>query len=461
MSIYASHARTGARRGAPASGVPIYAKVQARGVNVMYEGVGTYMATPDGGITRPYLDKASKLKYIIVSHNETWDHAALRTAIDYMHDKNPDLEVFLYRNVADRYPDATYASSPYTYEGLKANQKLDVLYGGHNWWCHQAAAPGVKVDTYPGQQGTNYSLLTTPDAQGRRYPQWYAEYMSGLDDAEGLTSRIAGWFLDNTKSYPSNKDIDWNNSGTDISPQSVTGLGITSAGHAAFINRIKQLKPSYKIIGNSEFSDPIGTTIPTFYGGAMNGLMDGGMYEIAMDYSLYNQLQYHALSRIYGQVYVPLTSYLNSNKLQILHGGMSSASDWQRPRYTIGASLLGDGISWIARGIGPDKIYLDEHDARLGAPLDPAPAVATTGEFWTRRYQNGLVVVSAYGNLGPPRTADMTLRTYYPTAGIYKHIAGTQDAVNVPYDTVVGAGGVTMPGWDARILLCVTPGVHS
>jgi hypothetical protein len=460
MTLYANHIRTGARRGAPSSGVPIYAKAQTRSSMVMYEDVVTYMTTPDGGLTRPYLDKASKFKYLIVSHNETWDHAQLRTAIDYLHDKNPDLEVFLYRNLCDRYDDATYAAAPFTYEGLKNNAKLNATYGGFDWWCHQAAAPGAQVTTYAGQYGTNYSLLTNPDGSGRRYPQWYAEFMSALDDAEGLTSRIAGWFCDNTKSYPSDKAIDWDNSGTDIGPQSLAGLATTSAGHSAFISRIKALKPQYKIIGNSEFSDPIATTIPNFYGGALNGLMDGGMYEIAMDYSTYNQLQYHALSRIYGLIYVPLTSYLNANKLQILHGGMNSTTDWQRGRYTIGTSLLGDGIAWVARPLNADKIYQDEYEAALGAPLDPAPSAATTGEFWTRRYQNGLVVVSAYGNLGPPRTADMTLRTYYPTAGIYKHIGGTQDVANVPYDTVVGAGGVTMPGWDARILLCVTPGVH-
>jgi hypothetical protein len=461
MSINANHRRTGRRRGAPSSGVPIYAKVEARSLNLMYEGVGTYMTTPDGGLTRPYLDKASKLKYLIVSHNETWDHASLRTAIDYMHDKNPNLEVFLYRNLCDRYPDGTYSSSTFTYEGLKNNQKLNALYGEKDWWCHQAAAPGVQVTTYAGQYGTNYSLLTTPDGSGRRYPQWYAEFMSALDDAEGLTSRIAGWFCDNTKSYPSDKNIDWDNSGTDIAPQSLTGLATTSAGHAAFINRIKALKPQYKIIGNSEFSDPIATTIPNFYGGSLNGLMDGGMYEIAMDYSTYNQLQYHALSRIYGQVYKPLTGYLNANKLQILHGGMNSATDWQRARYTIGTAFLGDGVPWVARALNADKMYLDEHAANLGAPLDAAPSAATAGEFWTRKYQNGLVVVSAYGNVGPPRTADMTLRTYNPPAGIYKHIGGSQDVANVPYGTVVTGSGVTMPGWDARILLCVTPGVHS
>jgi hypothetical protein len=140
--------------------------------------------------------------------------------------------------------------------------------------------------------------------------------------------------------------------------------------------------------------------------------------------------------------------------------GVTGVNEFKLMRLALCATLMTDAYAHILNSSYSSEYptWYDEYDAELGDPIDAVPSAPLTANVWGRKYANGYVLV----NVGSSQVTDPLNSTTYTglPAGVYKRLTGTQDPTVNSGATVTGAG-VAIPSWDGRVLLCVTPGVHS
>lgn len=215
------------------------------------------------------------------------------------------------------------------------------------------------------------------------------------------------------------------------------------------------------------------------------------------------------------QVRDPVNSY------SVLGIQMSKPTDYATMRMGIALALYQNSRPALTPPAGyasTSPIWADELDQLIGAGIDAVQSAAVSGNIWKRRFQNGVILlneaklaigtnrgawaagvsytqgqyVTQAGNVrvcrygqghtssgsfatddaagrwhsmtstaapgwiaGAPVTIDSSIIPY----GIYRRFSGTQDPVQ--NSGAVVSGSFSLAGWDAILLLCVTPGVHS
>jgi hypothetical protein len=126
-----------------------------------------------------------------------------------------DIYIFAYHNMMES-PDLTLAD---------ANEVARATYignqtgpNGSDWWLYDSN--GVKKSFFTGQHGVNITDEAVPDAQGRRYPEYYAsaevqEKFIKPMIAAGLKTGVGGVnvMLDNYQLHPNKTNVDWNFNG--------------------------------------------------------------------------------------------------------------------------------------------------------------------------------------------------------------------------------------------------------
>ena len=470
MTTYAEHTKTGKRRGAPSAPLPAFEPVVSRTMMLMYDASTSYttpgnLYTPDGGVTYPKLDFASRFPRIVIHQNNYQTVSAAETLVDYVVGKNPDIEVYVYRNIAEVTP------SVLLFEGMTVEDKILTTYGdGKDWRLRTAAgASGSVVSWYPPTN--NYTDAVAADGSGRKYNQYIADYYDFVQGLGTFQSKIAGWFCDCTQFWPiswhtGETSFDWLHDGVNRTRTSDPAVYAVRDGQAAFLNRAKAHRPGYKFIGNAETEFNTNSVASKFFTSPMLDLLDGGMFEYMLDRNRTNSsyLPRFGWPVTFGR-FVELCGYMKSDTETICHGTAypgGTLTDWKSGRLTICTTLLSNAIGYYDTEDASNKVYLDEYDQLLGAPIDPVPTAATTGNIWTRRYQNGIVVLNAAQTpTGSPNPwVPGPSETYSPPAGIYRKFLGAQ-APTINDGQVVGVGGITIDGWDGRVLMCVTPGVHA
>jgi hypothetical protein len=172
--------------------------------------------------------------------------------LDYLRAKNPAIEIYVYRLVTE-YPD--YGGGYNTFEGTTVPAKIAALYSGEDWFLRRADGSNV---TAGFGNCLNYSDHVGQDGSSRRLNQWLPDFWEFLDARAAHAGKITGYFLDNTKYYPTTATGDWNNDGSgNDGVYSAAMKAAAKAGHTALINRIRANSgtSAYKLIGNSESED--------------------------------------------------------------------------------------------------------------------------------------------------------------------------------------------------------------
>jgi hypothetical protein len=373
-----------------------------------------------------------------------------------------------------------YPEPGHTYEGVTRQGKLSTMgawylknnaaNGGHNTWDFVDYNPNLN-------HGTSSPTVDSSDRSLQEWlAEWYYHPTNGLHMASGIGQYIDGIWMDNCKVY-ARAGADINNTGSQdayAAPPGAARKTWSTRGHARFIRALRRIRPTALIHGNSESGNGPAlddSVVNDFYNDPDLQSLDGGMYEFAAGFSG-GGMAGTAGKTLHGEGWAKLLSRYNlicskctKQKAVAMTVYLSSATAYQEARIAICTALLGDGTATVLTGSGynPTPPEFDEYEQQLGAPIEPAPSVKVTGttNIWSRKYQNGIVVVNgASAGAGPytPGTAE-TVDTDVLPYGIYKRFLGTQDpAVN---DGTVVNSSFSLAGWDGRILLCVTPGVHS
>lgn len=211
-----------------------------------------------------------------------------------------------------------------------------------------------------------------------------------------------------------------------------------------------------------------------------------------------------------------------NNNFSVLGVYAASATDYATFRLGIALAAMRNGRAALSSAAGGYTAqvppWVDELDQPLGTGIDAIQSAPFSGQIWKRRFQNGVLIanqsklargasrgawapgvsytegewvtesgrcrVCKHGKshtsaasfatddaagrwlsmdgastpnyiAGAPVTIDNTIIPY----GIYKRFSGTQDPVT--NSGAVVNGSFSLAGWDAILLLCVTPGVHS
>lgn len=272
--------------------------------------------------------------------------------------------------------------------------------GVGNWWAYDTG--GAHTDWAGGAFNTwdtNLTLLTTPDVNGDRYPQ-YAAKLDYTQIMTGVNWDI--WFNDNSFWKP-RSDADWNRDGVADSRDNLTVKGWWRAGQRAYYDQAKTSAPSLKLMVNAD-SDldgsgpyPGGTDTFTQYENVCHGaLMERIMGET------WSAETWGGWSTAMGW-YRALKANLLSPQLLMFEIG-PVGTDYQYFRYAFASCLMDDGYFCV--DIDGNTIpWFDEYDLAgtastkwLGAAIDGPQTTAWQLGVYRRRFANGVVLVNPKGN---------------------------------------------------------------
>lgn len=276
--------------------------------------------------------------------------------------------------------------------------------GVGDWWAYDAA--GRHTDWSGGQYGawdTNLTLLTTPDANGDRWPQWLAK----ADYSRLL--RGAGfdiWYSDNNMWRP-RSNADWNRNGTDDGADRIPVRNRWRDGQRAYYDTARQAAPEMLIMVNAD-SDLSGAVFPPGADrfGQYQNAVHGAFLEHAMGAS-WSAETWGGWALVMGW-YREVAANLLAPRLVLFDVFLRSTTDYRFLRYAFATALMGDGYFSASTDYN-QVLWFDEFDLAgtastkwLGRAVDPPPTAAWQKGVFRRRFQNGMAIVNPKGN--GPRT---------------------------------------------------------
>jgi hypothetical protein len=268
----------------------------------------------------------------------------------------------------------------------------------NGWWALDAQGRHVRWTDAYGNDDVNITDWAPPGADGRRWPQWKADYdtaqffrpLSGLDYV----------FNDNVM-YRPRYDADLMRIGTNQPGSDPAIMAAFRTGYVNYWNALRAANPGLKVIGNAdndldspEFKD----RIEGAYNECISGIESSAGWDAMMARyraTLANTTAPHA----------------------VVFETCTASVDPARLRYGFASALLEDGyFAYTVSDAARTPYWADEFSAPLGTPAEPPPAAATGSGAWMRRYTHGLVLVNPTGS---PLTVDVG-------AG-YRRLSGSQD----------------------------------
>ncbi len=279
--------------------------------------------------------------------------------------------------------------------------KLDEM----NWWARKADGSRVQWTPRYSAWEINITSWTRPDSDGRRWPQWMAEY---ADRTYFRSAPFDICYCDNVFQRP-RMSADWNVDGKDDNPKDPLIAAGYRAGHRAEWDRIRQIHPGIRLMGNAE-----GDLADAEYQGQLEGAFLEGL--MGKSWSIEKYAGWAAMMRRYHGVMA------NTRQPHIVgfnvHG---KTSDFRFMRYALASCLMDDGYFCFTDS---EKEYssvawFDEFDYKLGAATSKPPAAPWKEGVWRRDFQRGIALVN-------PTDHPVTL-TLEPGLS---HLTGKQDPIN-------------------------------
>ncbi len=296
----------------------------------------------------------------------------------------------------------------------------------NNWWLRNAA--GQKVQWTPKYRTweVNCTAWAPTDAQGRRYPQWMAEWNNSWAFQPHPEFDI--WYCDNVMVRP-RVTGDWDHDGKDDDRNDPRVQAAYRNGTASFWAAIRQLQPKLLLMGNTD--DDLGQ--PEFRHKLDGAFLEGWM---GASYAIERRQGWTAAMKLYRTVKDNVTS---GGIVAInVHG---AADDYRLLRYSLASCLLDDAyFSYSSNENQYSNVtWFDEFDAPLGRARSEPPQAAWQGGVWRRDYAGGVALVN-------PTEAPVTV-TVEPG---FRRLRGTQaPAVNDGQP----AGRITLAAKDGIILV--------
>jgi len=352
-----------------------------------------------------YQQGLSRLDVVILGFYKGWKPPgyapdptlAMRKAVQAIKAQHPAMLVGQYTVLNEAYDDP----------GDFASRDLrDKLYESR-WWLLNASGQKVQWTSQYSTWEINFTNWATPDAQGRRWPQWlaernYTEFFRDIPEFDIV-------YLDNVMVRPRVKG-DWDLDGVNDDAGAAKIVSAHHAGHAAHWKRLRELLPKALLIGNTD-----GDLADAQWRGQLDGAFLEGM--MGEGWSIETWGGWNQMMARYRAVLD------NTRPPKIVGFNVSGKSgDYRFFRYAYTSCLLDDGyFSFTDKSRGYSSVpWFDEYDYKLGPAISKPPTAAWSESVWRRDFQNGVVLVN-------PTTA---ARIVTVESGL-RRLAGNQDtAVN-------------------------------
>lgn len=190
---------------------------------------------------------------------------------------------------------------------------------------------------------------------------------------------------------------------------------------------------------------------------ALQGYQDGGLLELFVSSAGFAH-QYGTVTAI--KAYQAALDFCSGPKQVALHGVMSSSTDYQTARYTLGITLMGDGFCVLNNGsyAASDAVWLDEFGGNpgtntakgwLGYRVGSRPTAAAVNGIWIAEFDHGVAICNPAGN-GLRTITATQINTYLNGSYAYSYIQGVQDPATNPGGTFSQA---TLADADGLLLL--------
>ena len=405
---------------------------------------GMLIGNPHNYDEAPYQQQIAQLDLAILGMYNTWSSGASMTAaqaVSAIKGYNPNILLGNYTIMTETIKNGTV--DPATqYKRDKLNSEVGPN-GIGDWWAYNAA--GNHTDWSGGVYNiwdVNVSLLTTPDSNGDRWPQWTAK-QDNTRIMNGAGFDI--WYSDNNFWQP-RSTYDAARDGVNDDPNNFAVQELLRNGQRAYYDTAKALQPGMILMGNID-NDLDGSTYPSAASPftQYKDVFGGAFIEHAMGES-WSVETWGGWATMMGW-YRKAMSNLTAPKHMIVDASMNSdPTDYKFLRYAFASVLMDDG-HFSASTDYNEVLWYDEFDLAgtadtkwLGVALDPPQTSAWQNGVYRRRFANGMVLVNPKGNGS---------KTVNVGTG-YHRFSGTQDPIT---NNGAAASSVTLADRDALFLV--------
>ena len=365
-----------------------------------------------------YQDQIARLDLAVLGMYNGWERNGVTPAgaVAAIKGKNPGILLGNSTTMAVVPRDPGNTATTYKHDKLSTEVGPN---GVGDWWAYDAA--GQHVDSTGGgvNWDVNLTLLTTPDGQGDRWPQWLAKQehqhvLAGVDFDLWFTSPVA---------WRPRVDLDWDRDGTTDSRDDLAVRGWWRDGQRAYLDTARATAPGLFLMLETD-SDLDGSVYPpgadqfTQYQDAAHAAwlssLIGDTSSVESDHGWATAMAFYR--RVFTNLLEP--------RIVVFAFSVPSTPDYRLFRYALASALMDDGY-FAADVNNYDVAWYDEYDLAgtastkwLGRAVDPPPTAAWQSGVYRRRFEHGVAIVNPAGN--GPRT--VTLESGY------RRFAGTQDS---------------------------------
>ncbi|MDP3455946.1 putative glycoside hydrolase [Methyloversatilis sp.] len=252
-----------------------------------------------------------------------------------------------------------------------------------NWWLKDTKGTQLRWTAEFGTWEVNVSEWARPDAEGKRYPEWAAEFWY-RHLFKGATD-IDIWFFDNVFLKQRIKSADWKGIGQDQSGDDPEIKAAFRRAQRLEVDYARKLSPSLVMMGNAD--NDLGA--PEY-----KEMLDGAQIEciIGQKWSIETRLGWSAMMKYYAQVSANIR-----NPHALMFGTcLNDFGNYKEVRYAFASALMGNGFFQIADQSATyrEQPWFDEFSVRLGKAVDgPFPLPEVNGGY-KRKFERGIVLVN-------------------------------------------------------------------
>lgn len=347
-----------------------------------------------------------------------------------------------------------------------------------DWWAR--TVNGDPISVWAGVQKTNITSFPTPNADGKRYPEVFADYR-----VEKLHSHadFDVWYTDIFDVTFRTSSADFDRDGKADGKSDPTHAAWKRKAMADFVKYVKKAHyPNALFMGNctgwfqnAELNSGVEPIYPEY-----EKLLDGGLQEMAIGptWAFSGTGMNGERVNTWGSFELTLESYryqLRHHKGELVqYQPAITIGNWKTLRYGLGIALLANGFyspNVSTSGSSSDHSdipILDEYTRGLPwkdpsstkwlgqpvpGPLGPTPAKAYENGVWVREFQGGLVVVNPHVSKAPGKSPVERTGSHGIALppGKWRKIAGSQDPAH--NDGKVVGTTLSVPAGDAYLLV--------
>ncbi len=390
---------------------------------------------------------------------KNWDYVILSDRVSAseasaLRSLNPNIKIGRYMS-----PTSVYESgnqSPFSYTRDYYNK-----VASSNWWMHNTS--GGIIITWPGSYnslGTNFTSFAPIDGSGQKFYDWFPQFVydriiSGLDNDFILADEIYSGYVWLEGLY-GNGQIDVDNDG--IADDNAAVDSATRSGLEALFTNLRNImnaggQGNKIIVGNGV---NIGSYYPQLFNGAMRETFP--FLHGNLDPSP-NPFGYHWKDNVFNSAYgylatesamrQPNFSLIAAHPLGAGNDPLQPSinSDFERHlRFSLGSALLGNGYfgisNWSSAWWFNNYYTFNNQKGYLGSPQENYRQILVESRqgssygVYERNFSGGKVIVNASG--------------YSQDVALNGNFLKVQDSSSV-------SGSVTIPAWDALILVNAPP----